>query len=302
MSTQQLDTLLDEAARVAAQLDDRALLEECRRMVRPAQTYRAANYEKHDPLGSIRNEWSAYARTLRRSLDQLGTVFTETIADIQNVRDAIINLLREIDASESARLESTTKDYKVSAGSSTGDVISDMQRQAAQISEQLRKFSHVAQVVPLLNRVIRIDHDIEEFTKQFGSPRRRLLVALFAIRGIRALNLGLRSAISAAIYVGVFGISYFFDDSVKEFVAGLLAGQPSSYVKLFGVMLLIELAKGKLVESFVEKPLHRWEAHATGQEMESLSGLGVRTYILIAKMKAELGERIATTMPSPSRA
>jgi hypothetical protein len=302
MSTQQLDTLLGEAAKVADQLGDPALLDECKRMVLPAKIYRAANYEKHDPIGSIRNAWNDYARTLRRSLAELGTVFTATIADIRNVRTAIIDLLREIDVGESARLESATMDFKRAAGPAKGGLVGDMQRQTSQISEQLQKFSHVAQVVPLWGRVIDIDHDIEVLTQQFGNPRLRLLVALIAIRGIRALNLGLRSALSAAIYVGVFGISYSLDDRVKEFFAGLLAGQASSYAKLFGVMLLIELAKGKLVELLVEKPLRRWEAYATGREMESLSGLSVRTYILIAKMKAALRDRNATATPPPSRA
>jgi hypothetical protein len=302
MSTQQLDTLLGEAANVAAQLGDLALLDECKRMVLPAKIYRAANYEKHDPIGSIRNEWNDYARTLRRSLAELGTVFTATIADIRNVRTAIVDLLRQIGAGESAHLESATMDFKRAAGPSKGGLVGDMQRQTAQISEQLQKFSHVAQVLPLLDRVMGIDRDIKALTQQFGNPRLRLLVALLAIRGIRALNLGLRSALSAAIYVAVFGISYSLDDRVKEFFAGLLAGQASSYAKLFGVMLLIELAKGKVVELLVEKRLRRWEAYATGREMESLSGLGVRTYILIAKMKAALRDRNATATPPPSRA
>ncbi len=122
--------------------------------------------------------------------------------------------------------------------------------------------------------------------------RRRLLVALLSIRGIRALNLALRGAFSAAIYIGVFSLSYFFDDRTKTFVAGLLAGDVSNIFQLFCAMLLIEFVKGKIVEAVVEKPLRRLEAHTTGKEMESLSGLGVRVSIFVAKMKADLKGRI----------
>lgn len=292
MSTQQLETLLDEAAKVAAQTGDPALLEECRKLVRPAQIYQAANYVKFDPLESIRKAWDEYACTLRQSLDLLGKVFAETIADIQKVRAATIDVLRELDAAESARMESTTTDLGTSATSSTGGAFGDMKRQTRQITGQLQKFSHVAQVVPLVNRVFRLDRDVEAFTMQFANPRRLLLVALLAIRGIRALNLVLRSALSAAIYVGAFSLSYFCDDGTKKFVAGLLAGQASSIFTLFCAMLLIEFVKGKLVEALVEKPLRRWEAHTTGKEMESLCELGVRIYVLIAKMKSDLKGRV----------
>lgn len=290
MSTQQLETLLDEAKKVAAQTGDPALLEESGKLIRAAQVYQAANYDRDDPLESMRKAWNAYAGELRESLRQLGKVFAETIADIRTIRAAIVDVLRELDAAESARLESTAG-FGTSA-SSTGDAIGDMKRQTKQITGQLQQFLHVAQVVPLLNRVVRLDREIEAFAMQFGNPRRRLLVALFAIRGIRALNLALRGALSAAIYVGVFSLSYFFDDGTKEFVTGLLAGDASNIFKLFCAMLLIEFAKGKIVEALVEKPLRRLEAHTTGREMESLSGLGVRTHILIAKMKADLKERI----------
>ncbi len=291
MSTQQLETLLDEAAKVAAQTRDPALLEESGKLIRTAQIYQAANYVKDDPLESLRKAWNAYARELRQSLRVLGDVFDETIADIRKVRAAIIDLLRELNAAESARLEATT-DFGTSAASSTGDAIGDMKRQTRQITGELQKVVQIAQVVPLLDRVVRLDRAVEAFAMQFGNPRRRLLVALFAIRGIRTLNLALRGVLSAAIYVGVFSLSYFFDDSTKEFVAGLLAGQASNIFILFCAMLLIEFAKGKIVETLVEKPLRRLEAHTTGKEMESLSGLGVKIHILIAKMRADLEGRI----------
>ena len=292
MSPQQLETLLEEAATVADETGDRALLPESEKLIRAAQVYQAANYVKNDPLESIRKAWDTYACTLQQSLGVLGKVFDETIADIQNVRAAIIDVLRELDAAESARLKLTTTDLGTSAASSTGDAIGDMKRQTGQITGQLQKFAHLAQVVPLLDRVVKLDHEVEAFAKQFGKPRRRVRFALRAVRGIRALNLVLRGALSAAIYIGVFSLSYFFDDITKKFVAGLLAGQASNILILFCAMLLIEFGKGKLVESLVEKPLRRREAHTTGKEMESLCGLGVRTHILIAKMKAELKGRV----------
>lgn len=295
MSTQQLDTLLAEAETAAAELGDPDLLEQCRMLVRPAQVYQAANYEKDDPLESVRKGWNVFARTLRQSLTLLGKVSAETIADLGKVRAAIVDILRELDAAEAARLEAMTMESG-KAAASTGDAADDIKRRTDQLTGQLRQFLHVARVVPLANRVFKLDRDVEMYQSQFGNPRRRLIVALVAIRGIRALNLALRGAFSAAIYVGVFSLSYFFDDRTKEFVAGLLsgllAGEASSFFTLFGAMLVIEVAKGKLVEAAVEKPLRRWEAHATGKEMESLSGLGIRIHILMARLKSDLKEQV----------
>jgi len=298
MSTQQLDQLLDEATKVATQLGDPTLLKECERIVQPARTYQAEIFAKLDPLGLVRSAWKDYAKALGTSLDQVRDVFSGTIADMRNVRDGLVGLVRIYNDAEATRLASTAMGPDVAASPATGDVFGDMRRHTTDISEQLRKFVRLAEVVPLLNRVIEIDREIEVLEKEYGNPRRRLRRALRVIRGIRALNYAARAAVNAAIYVGLFALSYFYDDFVKDFVAGLIAGEIGNYVKLFGVMLAIELIKGKIVDLIIEKPLRSWEARATGREMTALSGLGVKTWILIARMKAALAARGGTPVPA----